>query len=312
MYNQNLKSSFIANSNFANSNVESLAFFFERTEQYETEIGKDLCYFSLEEAIDVIVKTSGARVASKNANLYRLKSYLKWCEENGIKNIDQRIITLNVVDWGVSGIKNRMVANPKGLQAFLDSVFEKEECKTVDNIYRCYYWMAFMGIRESDTISIKTNDVDLNLKRLVCHGVNYPIYDESIAVFKNCAELEEMILRHPNYDDVIKWRADGDILLRGFSSPKTTRPIRSAISRKMKSKLTEDSVILSYQRAYLSGVFYRARHWEIDNTKVPDFSEIVKKDMDINEDGVAARKKIARMTKGYLSDYENWKKAFGV
>lgn len=311
MYNSGLKNKFIASRNFADANNETFEFFFDRLEPIEEENGKDLCEFSLEEAVSAIIKTSGTRVASKNANLYRLKAYIRWCKENGIK-IDQRIDNLNVVDWGISGVKNRMVANPKGLQAFLDSIFEKEEYETVDNTFRCYYWMGFMGVNEKDTILIRASDVNFTTNKLSYNGIEYPLYKESLAAFKNCVELEAMILKNPNFDDVIKWRADGDILIRGFSVPKAVGSIRSAVSRKLQTRLTENDVILSYQRARLSGIFYRARHWEIDNAEVPNFVDIVKENLNDNENDASTRKRITRIAKGYLSDYEVWKRAFDI
>lgn len=317
MYNAGIKSLFIrdyTNSRYTKELCESI---FNATEPYEKEWGADICTRKLEEIQPVIEQITGLRERSKLNRIIILKDYARWC-------INSRMVSganeemFKVTSSGVEKMRKQMVSNPAQLQQYLNRLYDPEEKQTTENIYRCFFWLAFGGVAEEDIVRIKCDAVDFANMVVHYNGTEIPIYREAIPAFRNCAELTQFFYEHPNYTKPI-WRdrVPGDTLVRGIRSPATTLSLRVEISRRAREvtgRLSSNSLRLSYFRVWLSGIFFRTYELESIGIK-PNFRTVAIEHMstktyNFNDDKVALEAKTRQLERDYQRDYQRWKFAF--
>lgn len=316
MYNEELKAKFIKNYTSSVSTSEICRYLFNSFEPYEKKWGADLCTKSAAELQPVIDNIAGLRVRSKWMKLIILKDYVKWCiNVENIPNACDGMLEINSV--GLDKVRQQTVSSPLHLQKYLDGVYDKAEEKTTDNIYRCYHWLAFGGVAEEDILKIKCSDVDLSSMIVHYGNTEVPIYREAIPAFKNCIELTQFIYKNPNYSKPIyKDRIKGDTIVRGVRSSPSFKSMRVQLSKRAKEKEEETGMRLSYNRIWLSGVFYRAYENELAGEK-PDFRDIANQQierkvykLETGRNNQNARKR--QLAQDYMKDYQRWKLAFKI
>lgn len=316
MFNENLKHQFMREQMEATPWKLSLCeLIFKNTEKYEREWGADLCTRTAEELQPMINQITGFRARSKWSRLIILKDYVKWCIELNVDGACQGMLDIKTV--GLDKVKQQTVASPKHLQNYLNAICEPADMKATDNIYRCYYWLAYAGMAEEDIFKVKCSDVDFDRLRVNDESryTVVPIYPDSIEAFHNCVELEQFRYIHPNYSkEIWKDRADGDILIRGIKSVSTIKAFRVELSRRSKQKSDKTPLKLSYFRVWISGVFYRMYEQEIIGIP-PDFNAIAYQQMkgktyklDSGRNTIEAKHR--QLVRDYEEDYERWKLAW--
>lgn len=286
---------------------------FNSFEEHEKEWGADLCTRTQEELQPVIDDILGLRSKSRWMTLSILKEYVKWCQMMRIPGTNDGMLHIEVA--GIDKVRKQMVSSPLHLQRYLDQVFDPESLETIDNIYRCYYWMAYGGIKEEHTLLIKKSDVDLERMLIRYRDTSVPIYREAVPAFRNVITLESFVYQHPHYEDIRRDRVPGDELMRGVKATTKTMTIRSTLSRKsaeaLKAGKTDQQ--LSFHRISLSGLFYRV--YELERIGVPvNFSEAAVSFMEGRTYVLSKRDKIEhkqnRIERDYIEDYQRWKLAF--
>lgn len=317
MYNEELKTKFVRGYTNSISTAEVCQTIFNAFEQYEVEWDADLCTRSAEELQPVVDNLVGFRARSKWMRLIILKDYVKWCIGMKVPGACDGMLKIETV--GLEKVKHQTVASPLHLQRYLDSICEPESEETTDNIYRCFYWLAYGGVAEEDILSIKCSDVDLNSMVVRYNGTEVPIYREALPAFKNCVKLTQFVYKHPNYDKLVyKDRADGDTLVRGIRSAPSIKAMRVELSRRSKAKMDEGKtdLKLSYFRVWISGLFYRM--YERERAGMPvDFSAAAAQFMEgktykLDRGRNTPEAKKRQLTRDYLEDYERWKLAFAI
>lgn len=317
MYNEELKTKFVRGYTNSISTAEVCQTIFNAFEQYEVEWGADLCTRSTEELQPVVDGLVGFRARSKWMRLIILKDYVKWCIGMKVPGACDGMLKIETV--GLEKVKHQTVASPLHLQRYLDSICEPESEETTDNIYRCFYWLAYGGVAEEDILSIKCSDVDLNNMVVRYNDTEVPIYREALPSFKNCVKLTQFVYKHPNYDKLVyKDRADGDTLVRGIRSAPSIKAMRVELSRRSKAKMDEGKtdLKLSYFRVWISGLFYRM--YERERAGMPvDFSAAAAQFMEgktykLDRGRNTPEAKKRQLTRDYLEDYERWKLAFAI
>lgn len=317
MYNEELKTKFVRGYTNSISTAEVCQTIFNAFEQYEVEWGADLCTRSTEELQPVVDSLVGFRARSKWMRLIILKDYVKWCIGMKVPGACDGMLKIETV--GLEKVKHQTVASPLHLQRYLDSICEPESEETTDNIYRCFYWLAYGGVAEEDILSIKCSDVDLNNMVVRYNDTEVPIYREALPAFKNCVNLTQFVYKHPNYDKLVyKDRADGDTLVRGIRSAPSIKAMRVELSRRSKAKMDEGKtdLKLSYFRVWISGLFYRM--YERERAGMPvDFSAAAAQFMEgktykLDRGRNTPEAKKRQLTRDYLEDYERWKLAFAI
>lgn len=315
MYNEDLKKRFVIDYTTKISSAKNCEYTFNATEKYEEKYSKDICQMNIEEISETIQCITGIRSSESSIRVTILRAYSKWCLSNDIPGANDSIFKIDTND--TDKIRTKMVVNPLGLNVFLNSIYDKEEEKTTDNVYRCFLWMAFSGLSANDTLFIKDTDVNFTTLSINYNGYDYPIYRESIAAFRNCAELTYFVYKNQNYsNDINRPRVDGNLLLRGVRSAPSLGHLQADLGKKNKDAFErgKTSLKLSFNRVWLSGVFYRAYEMEMAGFNV-DFLDVVNRITEGKEYAVyrqtqEGKRKI--IADSYSRDYEKWKIAFGL
>lgn len=317
MYNESLKAKFIEEYTKSMSRYDVCVKAFNAIEPYENDWGADFCTRTSEELAPVIEQLVGFRVRSRWQRIIIFKKYVSWCIASGVEGACDGM--LHVDNVGLSKIRSQTIFNPMELQRYLNAICEPESEQTIDNIYRCFYWLAFAGMDEEDILKVRCADVDF--QNMVVHfdDDEYEIYRDAIPAFRNAATLTEFVYKHPNYPPdkrVIRNRAPGNTLIRGIRSAVSVKSLRVELSRRSK-KCIDDGLTekqLSYYRVWLSGLFYRVYQGELAGIPV-DFSSAAVRFMDgkiykLDSGRNTPEAKKRAVMNDYLQDYERWKAAF--
>lgn len=322
MYNSELKEQFISEFSTSIGRRNAAMVMFNALEPYEEAWGADLCTRSTEELQPVVSEIVGFRTSSKKLRLTILREYVNWCLEKKVPGACDGLLLIEKI--GLEKLKRQTVANPQHLQRYLDCICDKENEKTVDNIYRCFYWLAYSGIKENLVMDVAVSDVDLEEMVIRFDGAEYPIYREAIGAFKNCVSLTQFRYKHPNYNantEVFRDRASGEMLLRGFSTPKSITAFRVEMSRKAKEpKYREDfaddslDLKLSFYRVWLSGLFYRTYEAERAGMPVDFMAAAIEftdgKTYKLGRNLIGAKHR--QIANDYFKDYSRWKEAYSI
>lgn len=316
MYNEEQKKRFIKDYTGSLNTANVAVAIFNALEKYELSWNNDFCTRDADElqpAIDAIV---GLRNKSKWMSITILREYVKWCIAMKVPGACDGMLKIESV--GLEKIKKQMVASPLHLQRYLDDIFDKEQEETIDNLYRCYFWMAYGGIDEEDVVLIKNDDVDLPQMVIRFKNIIMPIYREAIPAFKNAVTLTSFQYKHPYYTRSIRRdRVLGDTIMRGIKA--TTKPftMRTVISKRNISAIENGltDLQLSFSRVKMSGLFYRT--YEMERAGIPvTFSEAALRAMDGKTYSLHGREKIIhkqnRIERDFFDDYQRWKLAFSI
>ncbi len=319
MYNEKRKAEFIDFYTGSLKTKKVAITTFNAMEKYEVEWGADMCTRSEEELQPAIDEIVGIRTRSKWMSLIIFKEYVKWCIAMRVPDACDGMLRITTV--GLNKMRRQMVSGPVHLQKFMDNIFTPENDETVDNVYRCYLWMAFGGIEEEDTVQIKANEVDFGRMVIRHKDEEFPIYREAVPAFRNAVGLTSFLHRHtePVYELRLD-RVPGDTILRSMRSQVLASSIRIAILKQTNAVQKQGGTDqkLSYDRIRLSGLFYRAYERERLGETV-DFRDEVERRMQkridagktyaLNKRGNANALK-NRKNSSYMEDYLRWKAAF--
>lgn len=311
MYNEEIKRKFICNHTSNIVGREKYNRLFDISEQYEREYCKDLCQMNEDELSASFNKFCGLKTNSVYTMMVALNSYLNWCIDN-VEYSNKTIPKLHVDV--VDKMRKMTVVNPMHMQRYLDSVFDREDELSISNVYRCYYWLGYSGCREEDAINIRSCDVDLSNMVIRIGDLEYPIYREGIKAISNCVNLSSFKYLHPNYSkSSFRPRTDGDLILRGIKTGFSLSSFRVAVNMKIKEAMKEGrtDIKLSYQRAVMSGIFYRIYQLEQMGVE-PDFMDVAADFMRGKEYNLSSGRNLIgakqrKIAKDYLNDYNCWK-----
>ena len=315
MYNEVDKKAFIASHTKSLRTAKLFDQVFRWFEPYEVEWGSDLSTRSTEDLQKAINEVSGVRVKSAELILTIIKEYVKWRKAAGLEVSDG---VYNVKINTIEKVRQQMVASPLDLKIVLDaegSNFDHVDKETIDIVYRVLLWMAFAGMEDSDAIKVTADEVDLTNMVIRHNGYEYEIYKECLPDFEKACNLSSFNYFHPSYTRR-RQRVDGNLVLRGYRSAQidltTIRPI---LNKKFANSKSSGRCFrkLSYNRVYLSGVFYRA--YEQERVGIPvDFTSVIEREMSGKEYTITSTRSLNtianKIRREYMADYDRWKCAF--
>lgn len=318
MYNEDLKLQFIEKFSKSESYTAVCTALFNSCEKFEISHGDDLCTMDEQEMQRLINGVSGMRAKSALANLSIIRLYSTWCINQKVPNAKNSAACIKHSDG--DKIRERMVPNPMYLQIYLDDMYDPESEETIDNMYRCYHWLAFMGVKEEDILSIKCSDVDFENMVVRYGDEELPIYREAMKSIKNCAKLMCFKYKHPNYQGgwIYRNRYDGDMLIRGIRAKPSLQTLHVEISRKAKAKFEDGKISarLSFYRLWLSGLFYRTYESECRGIKVDFMSAAVGytdgRVYKLDKSFATVKSITSKISRDYMEDYKRWKEAFNL
>ena len=327
MYNEKVKEQFVRQ--ISNDSKRKLAtYIFDAFEPYEMKWGADLCTRSADDLRAVLYEIRrGVRSKSRARNVNILKEYVSWCISNNIENVCDGMLHVNADDSAI--LLEKMISGPYHLNRFLDEVYPPVSEKTTGNLLRCYAWLAFIGVPESEAPLVRRDEVNLGALRLHHSKEDYMLIPESIDVFRFCKQEDLIHLTDAAHPKGGFAPRKGSTLL--LSSTKveqfTPQTLKHAFCRDNKNACDKRDGAnpgknqlqilprLSYFRIWLSGVFYRT--FEVERAGIaPDFSAYAdryvvekKRKPDLSEEGKRAR--VVAVNSEMKHDYELWKDAFG-
>ncbi|WP_432353247.1 hypothetical protein [Anaerotruncus rubiinfantis] len=289
---------------------------FNAFEKFENDWQADLCTRSKEKLQPAVDATVGLRSKSQWMTLTILREYVKWCIAMKVPEACDGMLLIEAV--GLDKVRHQMVSSPLHLQKYLDDIFDPESDETIDNLYRCYFWMAYGGIDEGDTVLVKAEDVDFEQMSIFYKNTSVPIYREAIPAFRNAVSLTSFSYKHPKYSKIIyRDRIPGDTVMRGIKATTKVFTMRTTLSKR-NIKAVEDGdtdLQLSFYRVRMSGLFYRV--YERERAGIPiDFSDAAVRAMDGKTYSLSGRYKLEhkqnRIERDYMEDYQRWKLAFSI
>lgn len=305
MYNEERKQRYFADlvKYEATKNIEVA--FFEKVAPFEERFQKDISEFSVEELKEA---TESAFEKSYNTNkryMLILKKYVEWCIDNNYPGACRSV--QHIEPQSIDKVRMNMVANPMQLQMYMDVVFDPIEEETIHIVYRCFLWMAFMGIQKEDSIAVTPDNVDFENMTISYAYKNHSIPNEAILVFRKAVNLKQFFHKHGIYDKYMD-RVNDRPILRGIKASVTGDTMAREISRILNAAFESGKTdrLLSYQRIWLSGQF--ARRLEAERAGIPPRFE------DLVEECAPSlpEKSKQRKARTLGKDYEAWKTAFSV
>lgn len=264
LYDPDRKLKFIDECGATQVAARNLTTLFVLSGEYEREMGKDICVMNEAEVNYILDKCKAARMSTRYRYVQTLSMYHRWCGRNRIEVYPLDYSAVHNIN--VEVVRRRFVSSPMHLQVVLDSLFDDVEKQGSDNVYRAFLWLAFSGVKREMSCDILAEDIDFANQRIVHDGVSYPLYPESIPVFRYLVELDAFRYYHSKYRNVIlRKRVPGNKLLRGFRSDPVANEIGLLITGACKRAREEKGIDLaiSYVTISTSGKFYREHNREI-------------------------------------------------
>lgn len=309
MYNQERKERFLTKYE-ENKNTKKVAtHVFNASSKFEESRGRDVCEFPTEELQEVVDAVLGLRTRSKWLGVHVLEEYFKWCQISNYAIEDQSIQNVSLL--GIDKLRSQLVASPTHLQKVLDTFLDKEEEETLESLYRCYYWFAFMGVPEVTTFELLVDSVDFSQLSIITEDGEYPIYREAIPAIRNASQLKDFAYKHPLYNDVIRRnRLDSEKLMRGVKADLDLMSARDVLSKKIRGEIKKGTPIgqLTYNRMEMSGKFYRTFERERAGFSI-DSKEVTPQHPN-GKENLSKSQRIKEIS--YMEDYSRWKLAFFV
>lgn len=312
MYNKEQKKKFIeeyAKSDGAKKNCLTA---FRASEPFEIAFETDVCKMRPSEFKKMVDYVAGKQVRNKLSTVSMYYPYIKWCIENGYA--DETAAELINIRYDVKGYRAKsMIGKPSDFEAKLDKIFYPSSKPHIDNIYRCFMWLGYMGLRAEDASRVLVSDVDLAKKVVKYAGKEYCIYDEALEAFDNCVNMDTFATRaEPTF--CFRPRIDGDELLRGVSGVANKENVCYVITRRKRGKDDDGEHALSYGRAWFSGMLYRI--WLLESSGVElDFEKIAQSEgwhqtFDYDSGRPMPEAHSDKVAISLQQNYEKWKAMF--
>lgn len=281
-------------------------------EKYEDRFEKDVCLWGKQEISTVIEEEARYRSTTTQASVIRLiKRYMRWCENNGVSTNIGDVMFFKTSSNHIGDIT---FASPDELQQYLDAVFKPVFMRSSDNICRAAMWMAFIGLSGNDAVKVLRSDYNTETQCIEYNGTEFPVYKEAAEALLFCKNSTTIIIYRTlngTKTQSERNRSETPYLLfgeckSGRIGPAKFHTIVNGISARL-SEASENGCIstpITYNKVYLSGLFYRV--YEQERIGIPP-----------RFDNELAKRKVGssvwKIEESYLmNDYNNWKEAHGL
>ncbi len=318
LYNENQKMNFINEVTSMDNSARTIMTVFYSSAAYENEKGTDICTWSQEELSPLLDDICGVSNASRYAKISVLRQYAKWAIRNNIPGAKNGVG--KTVDKGTRRVLETSIRNPEHLQYCLDLFFAPESEKTTDDIYRCFFWLAYGGMQDSVIHTVTAKDVDFKNMLVRKDDDVSVLYRQGLPAVRNCVKLQKMKYRNRGYvnaGSVYLDRVDDPSILRGIKGKPSLLNMRTQISRKVRVAQEKygpipESECMTFFHVWQSGYCYRIFETELAG-KEPDFMAIARASYRGRRALISGRTDAKTLLRQIASDYENdyarWKAA---
>lgn len=317
LYNEDQKMDFINDSTASINSAKTSMSVFYSSAPYEEAKGSDICTWTQEEIAPVLDEICGITNSSRFSRISVLRQYAKWAVMKGIPGAKNEVGRMEEI--GVKRVEDASIRSPEHLQHCLDLFFNPESEETTEDVYRCFFWLAYGGMPEEVIHTVTAQDVDFE-NMLVRKGDDVAVlYRQALPAVRNCVRLRQMRYNNNAYvnaGDIYRNRVDDPSILRGVRGKPSVLNMRTQISRKLRLAQEEhgqipESECLTYWRVWRSGVFYRIFEKEMAGMR-PDFLAIARAS-DRGRRAVSGRAKtdskvlLRQIATDFENDYSRWK-----
>lgn len=320
MYNEQLKRTYLEKLDYKELYKKNIESMFNICEAFEIKFSRDVSTFT-QDMVAEMMSEVGLLSKTKYPKISILRQYAKWCVQNGVSGANYEVFNTSYESdvSNFSKIKRRMIANPKHLQDCLDKLFDPEDACTIDNIYRCYAWFAYAGLRSEQMLKLSKYDVDIDRLTIYCNDRRFQLEPLARKALLNCCILSYFTYLHPNYgSEIQRERYHSNQLMRGIKADMTKEQIKREYNKHKRDKNGNMKCDVEISETYLrlSGVFFRTRLEEVAGY-MPDFADFVideasNIDYDIENVPICTSAVIKRKASMYLNDYQKWKEMFPI
>ncbi len=325
MYNESLKQQYLnQRSHFSKKGSDNIRNILRRLEPYEKKAKKDFCFINDKETVVRILSgICGYSAGGIRNKISMLKGYVNWCKETLGDSVSDIINTITVDDLGTEAVRKYMVSDSADLQECLNAIFDPEDNLSVDNVYRAYFWFAFMGIPEQDVFTIRGTEVSFKRKCISIGDHDYPFPKEAYTAIYNCVKLDKFKVTNDHYANTtyfLKDRFQGEEIMRRtvgnnsaaeYDAKREAEKCRTYVSIIVTKRAPER--ILSRKHVELSGYFYRLHERETLGVKI-DFFQVAKLIAEErgypDNDEPQTRKLLLQLQRHITDEYSRWLKAF--
>jgi hypothetical protein len=302
MYNEERKMRFVEEMGASKTICQTL---FNATSKAEKVVDTDLCELPTEAIQAILDNNLGIDPSLIKTYIKTIQRYIEWCDVQHYPVYSKDVkLTINMDEK----IRRLMVSSPQHLEAVLNKVFDPVSMETTDCLYRCFFWLAFAGFKIEETMKVKVSEVDFDLMQIHHNGKSLDMCIEAVPAFKLACNAQEFVYIHPLYEKKTRKRCPGELLMRGIrSSAIQTMALRDSIRKKNIAA----NISLSYERIFLSGIFYKAYMAELHGVKA-NFDDIVIQRLAQNKSSTRPEYVAQKIRKNLILQYTNWKNAFSV
>ncbi len=177
---------------------------------YEKLLGKDLCEFSYQDAVDTtgIVST---QLYGKTKCVREAVHYVDWCIASGIaKTKDDPFARLHTNSMSEQAIRTTYFKDAAHVLEWMDSVFICED-RMYYMMVRCTLWCVWMGLTDDEIMDIPIKSVEF--QTLEAKGKRYSIPDEAWSDFvtlRSTTEFSASRTIHREKPDMLICRMNGN------------------------------------------------------------------------------------------------------
>lgn len=243
-----------------------------------------------------------------------VKSYIEWCVLNGKSRNSENLldlISLDEIDLSFS-YKKIYVKDFDALCDYCDIVFNSVSSGTVDIMYRLMVYLLYYGVKKEDLTNIKISDFDKENDCLLYNNKSISLDDRVVNLINICINTDFFVVGNLNTDTDRKYiKTESGYLISLISKTRIPKNIIQSLNVRI-TKANNDyksatKKIIKYTSSniFYSGMMERVYEKEIQNGKV-DTSEFEQIFIKSNFNNSVKNYRI----KGFLTDYNEWKKAW--
>lgn len=184
MYNENIKMQYIKENCKANQRVQAEKTF-NSFEEMEISLGKDICYFTIDEC-DMLLNTYSLIINSKRAVRSEAIKYVNWCIARGLVNTNnfELLDVYNISPSMVFNYRIKMFKDDESLNRVCDLVFDILYGNTLHEMKKAYIMLLFNGLTAQDIFHLKPENVDLERGAVLYHAKKYILYPKTSEAIK--------------------------------------------------------------------------------------------------------------------------------
>lgn len=323
MYNAKQKEQFlstISNENTYKTYITS----FNKVEEVETTLGKDVADMSLEEVLTVLDVSSGKSVFSARTHRSLLEKYVDWCIRNGKSVLGENNfskISSNAIDTSQSFRESHVGSGEEMEEIFKNSLYAEQYFNEseMDDIRELVVRLLYEGMERGEIQALEICHIDFDNHMIhspLYDCIDYQVSDRILELAKKCYEMTEIGFARGNNSVAKLQLCQNDHIIRPRVSKYRPKDYDGGVSNNFIWKKVNE---INTRYAEETGNYKNLTESTVaDSKKYYDYYKSGESDEFI--DGLKVDIKLRKPKKtdaqlsrdimGFKNDYQTWKKVF--